>query len=680
MVASGAAVLAASAIVSRAASALDCAPPTPGAPMFLTKDCVDPHFTQPYVDIDEQRTVPVPHRYVHGGFTGTDTRFSFYFPPAEQYGGRFFQSTHQLIFSEEAGESTIGFAIASGATYVQSNIGGAEHCLTADCAIFSGLDPAIGGYRANAAAARYSRVKAAEIYGPHRVYGYLYGGSGGAYQTISSSENSIGIWDGYVPFVMGSPNAIPGVFTVRIHALRVLRRRDKFPEIMDAIDPGGSGDPYATLNEEERGALREATRLGFPPRGWWNHATLTGGALSLVAGYVPFLDPSYFDDFWNEPGYLGHDDPHGTVAAARTQHPSTITSVVDFPPFPKGVVLANLPTGDLTGADLLIESGPNAGETLTVFGVIAGVVVISFGADPAVVNGLAPGDQVRLDNSSYLALQTYHRHQVPTRDLYGWNQFRSRNGRGAPIHPQRDVLIGPIGAFNGAGSIQTGRFNGKMIALESLMDIDALPWQADWYRTKVKQAKGAHIDGVFRLWFSDHAQHVAPSDVAAEARTVSYQGTLEQALRDVSAWVERGVRPPRNTTYWVDDETQVQVPAVLGLLRGGIQPVVRLRANGRERADVRVGEPVEFHARVNVPPSTGKVVAAEWDFLGVGDYPVEEPTVDLLRSTVILRQTFTFTAPGTYFPVLRATSQREGDAETPWARVQNIDRVRVVVR
>jgi hypothetical protein len=93
-----------------------------------------------------------------------------------------------------------------------------------------------------------------------------------------------------------------------------------------------------------------------------------------------------------------------------------------------------------------------------------------------------------------------------------------------------------------------------------------------------------------------------------------------------------------------------------------------------------VGEPVEFHARVNVPPSTGKVVAAEWDFLGVGDYPVEEPTVDLLRSTVILRQTFTFTAPGTYFPVLRATSQREGDAETPWARVQNIDRVRVVVR
>jgi len=42
------------------------------------------------------------------------------------------------------------------------------------------------------------------------------------------------------------------MFTVRIHALRVLKLRNKFPAIMDAIDPGGSGDPYAGLNAEER--------------------------------------------------------------------------------------------------------------------------------------------------------------------------------------------------------------------------------------------------------------------------------------------------------------------------------------------------------------------------------------------------------------------------------------------
>ena len=71
--------------------------------------------------------------------------------------------------------------------------------------------------------------------------------------------------------------------------------------------------------------------------------------------------------------------------------------------------------------------------------------------------------------------------------MYAWNQFR--NGKGEPIYPQRKVLIGPIGAMNGAGSIQNGRFNGKMIALESLMDIDALPWQADAPTTRWRTAK-----------------------------------------------------------------------------------------------------------------------------------------------------------------------------------------------
>ena len=192
--------------------------------MLVTADCVDPRFNDPYVDIDEQRTTPVPHRYVHGGFKGTDAKFSFYFPPREQFQGRFFQNTHQLLTSENGPPGNIGFAVASGAYYVQTNIGGVERATTTEQAVFGKLDPTVGGYRVNAEAAKFSRVKAAEIYGNRRIYGYLYGGSGGAFQTISSAENTIGVWDGFVPYVMGSPNAIPGVMTVRIHALRVLRQ------------------------------------------------------------------------------------------------------------------------------------------------------------------------------------------------------------------------------------------------------------------------------------------------------------------------------------------------------------------------------------------------------------------------------------------------------------------------
>ena len=51
----------------------------------------DPLFTQPAIDVDEWRDKPVRHRYIHGGFKGTDTLFSMYLPPKELYQGRFFQ-------------------------------------------------------------------------------------------------------------------------------------------------------------------------------------------------------------------------------------------------------------------------------------------------------------------------------------------------------------------------------------------------------------------------------------------------------------------------------------------------------------------------------------------------------------------------------------------------------------
>ena len=47
-------------------------------------------------------------------------------------------------------------------------------------------DPTITAYRANAAAAQYSRTVAMQMYGGKRPYGYAYGGSGGAYRTIGS--------------------------------------------------------------------------------------------------------------------------------------------------------------------------------------------------------------------------------------------------------------------------------------------------------------------------------------------------------------------------------------------------------------------------------------------------------------------------------------------------------------
>src|SRR5262245_6515946 len=212
----------------------------------------DPLYTEPYIDVDEWRDEPIRHRCVHGGFAGAELRFSIYLPPTEQYDGRFFQHITPVPDNEHLAEGLsgeedkIGFAIASGAYFLETNGGGPSGTPGSD------IDPTIAAYRANAAAATRSRVIAAEMYGEHRPYGYSYGGSGGGFRTIGGAENTTGVWDGFVPYVIGSPQAIPNCFTVRMHAQRVLR--DRFDEIDDAVDAGGSGDPYASLDPEERDA------------------------------------------------------------------------------------------------------------------------------------------------------------------------------------------------------------------------------------------------------------------------------------------------------------------------------------------------------------------------------------------------------------------------------------------
>jgi hypothetical protein len=672
--------------------------------LFVTADSEDPRFNRPYIDVRERRDEPADapvfsgaittqhgsaatfearHLYVHGGFTGTDAKFSFCFPPEEEYQGRFFQATHQLLAGEEATPRNVAFALASGGYSVQTNMSGRDNSRNSD----GRFDATIRGYRVNAEAAKFSRVVAAEIYGSHRIYGYLYGGSGGAYQTVTSAEMTTGVWDGFVPYVMGSPQSIPNCFTVRVNALRVLK--DKWPSIIDAIEPGGSGDPYAGLNDEERAALEEATRTGFPLGAWFNYVPQGGGPLVLVAGYVPRLDPTFVDDFWTKPGYLG-TDATSSVRAARIQQEATVVDVFRGPRMQ--LELSSIPVGDLTAADVIITSGAAAGKTASLGRVASdgrgqvGLVhesvdnTIDITTKPSVIDSIAPGDVVRIDNSRFLALQTYHRHQFPPAnpdfdypDVYDY--FRNRDG--TPKHPQRGVDIGAAGTLDSTGQIPTGRFNGKMIVVECLHDGDALPWQADWYRKKVAAVEGPQIDDKYRLWYVDNANHTDPTTETQETHAVAYSGTVQYALRELSVWVERDIAPPPTSEYRVR-HGQVHVPASAAQRRG-IQPVVHVEVNGAERAEVAVGEAVTLTATIEVPPAPGKLVSANWDVEGLGTYPDAVELADPTSETVHVTTTHAFAKPGTYFPTLRVASQHEGNPKTPFARSVNLSRVRVVV-
>jgi hypothetical protein len=667
----------------------------------------DTLFKEPYVDVDEWRDKPVRHRYVHGGFKGTNTHFSFYFPPREQYQGRFFQyitpfpDNENLSQGASGEEDKIGFSIASGAYFVETNGGG-----KVDFAKPRASDPTIGAYRANAASAQYSREIAAQIYGSHRPYGYAFGGSGGAYRTIGGIENTEGVWDGVVPYVVGSPMAIPNVFSVRMHAMRVLK--GKFPQIIDAHEPGGSGDMYASLNDEEKEALLEVTKMGFPPQSWFGYKTM--GVHGFVAVYqgMAMADRKYVtNDCGKVSGYLGANPPE-SLQKARLQHTSKIKmgiaadravqlGLVEAPSdqergtadlawksmggvegtMPVAFQLENtLPDIEFLGGDLIVKSGAAAGKTLQLTK-ISGDKVVLGPVDPAVLVLIKPGDDVQADNSNFLAAQTYHRHQVPGPEYHVWNQFRDASGK--PAYPQRPMLLGPLFTQGASGLLPEGKFKGKMILLSSLWDREAFPWQADWYRAKVREHLGESTDSNFRLWYTDRALHGDLTKQEDPTRTVSYLGVLQQALRDLSTWVEKGIAPPATTQYTIEDG-QVLVPAKAAD-RQGIQPVVTLKANGGERAEVKVGKAVNLTAVIEVPPFTGKVVAVEWDFEGEGTFPVTGKIVptDKSGARVTLKTTHTFTKPGTYFPTLRAVSQRQGDANTPYARIQNLGRVRVVV-
>jgi hypothetical protein len=666
----------------------------------------DPLFDHAYVDVDEWRDEPARHRYVHGGFEGTEALFSLYFPPAERYEGRFFHPVLPMSGIETAATlrvlygvaGSIEFAVASGAYLVESNLGRRSP--------FPGKDWTIAGYRASAAVARYSRVLAADMYGEHRPYGYILGGSGGALKTVSGFENAPDVWDGAVPFVMGGPMSMPSVFTVQAHAMRLLW--DVFPDIVDALEPGGSGDMYAGLTTEQREALAEVTKMGFPPRAWFDVERLARGytaVWSVLADNMIRLDPDYFTDFWTVPGYLGVDAPP-SLEQARVQHKTRVTGVVfadeatklglPMPmamprgtttnDIPVAVLLEELPDATLMGAMLRVVSGKAADRWMYIVGVQDDLALTGVGeAHFEGVAGLAAGDEVVIDNSVYLAAQTYHRHQVHP-DFPVWDQFAVS---GQPIYPQRPNVIGPTYARQGSGSTKSGRFAGKMIVVQTLMDEAAFPWQAVWYRDRVADVLGdGALDDRYRLWFVDHAMHtgaepmpgmvMADTRPARKTRMVSYLGVLQQALRDVAAWVELDVVPPASSEFELVDG-QVHVPRTAAARRG-IQAVIDLTVDGSVRADTGVGQPVNFAALIEVPAGAGTIVAAEWDFDGTAEYPLAEAHLDGSANRLNVRATHTYDEPGTYFPALRVTTQRQGDLDTPHARIQNLGRVRVVVR
>ena len=413
-------------------------------------EVTDSFFGAPYVDADEWRESPTPHRFVHGGFEGTDTRFTFYYPPAEAYRDRLYQpldganAGHEDVFGGPLGAMIGGLemVIRLGGYMVESNMGHVGDVMDPK----AGPDPTIYGWRAAAETARLSKFIAAQQYGTPPSHSYVFGGSGGARRSPLCLAYAPGVWDAALPFMgdamdgdhgdMGLVrNAAPN-FASMFNVQRLLG--EKIHGVVDAMWPGGSGDPYEGLDTDQREELAQLYRLGYP-RGDEFMIAQPMGQIWLWASMAERItaeDSTYFEAFWTKEGYVGHDQPdaveaHVIDATVKVARVITISDIAQDPLFtapeyasfarlaalfgrtpelPVAIELAGLPDGYRVGAGVRLLSGTGAGRQLYCTNGV-GNILLCDGANEASnlrFGGVEVGDEVHVDNHDFLALSLIH--------------------------------------------------------------------------------------------------------------------------------------------------------------------------------------------------------------------------------------------------------------------------------
>jgi hypothetical protein len=155
-------------------------------------------------------------------------------------------------------------------------------------------------------------------------------------------------------------------------------------------------------------------------------------------------------------------------------------------------------------------------------------------------------------------------------------------------------------------------------------------------------------------------------------------GCIEQSLTHVVDWVENRVEPPASSKYRL--EGSYPIVASSAAERGGIQPVVRIRADGHIRADIQPGQEVTFVVEAEMPPGAGNIVGALLDVDGSGTYPIAAEGVDGTGKTLRWTVRHRFDTPGTHLVAAKVRSRLDGRSDIPRRSVENLGRARVVVQ
>ncbi len=253
--------------------------------------------------------------------------------------------------------------------------------------------------------------------------------------------------------------------------------------------PGGSGDPYATLDEAESALLTEVHALGIPWKGWEYPDYLLGYAAEYYGAGLDSdaplaYDPTYVEDFWNADGYLGTEQS---------------------------------PLGDRVRAELV-----EMGDTIA--------------------------HRWNIANRFYYRYQV----PAQSKGWVGLDQFRNPDGTPLyPQRPVTAPGFAGFASGNAAfdGSVN-GKVIAIANLYDTDALPWHTDWYGQRIQAALGEA-AADTYRVYYNDHADHQD--APVSGERAKHLINWYGIVEQALRDVAAWAEDGVAAPDSTRYSVED-------------------------------------------------------------------------------------------------------------------------------
>ncbi len=517
---------------------------------------VDDFFGTPYIDVDDWREtrcrtamctvgLPAPILGIRVPVSASRavSRGRLHHQPL---GGRQRRPHEDVGFGPAVGEVTGGQArrmvFRLGGYMVESNMGHIGDVKDAK----AGDDATIYGWRAAAESARFSKFVAAQVLGVAPRHSYVFGGSGGARRSPLCLAYAPDVWDAALPFMGddvdgdygdwsrprdGTPN-----FAAMFNTQRVLG--DKVGDVVDAMRPGGSGDPFAGLNTHQREQLAMLYKLGFPRGDEFMIAQPMGQlwlAWSSMAERVSRED-RYFERAWTEPGHVGFDQP-GLVQADLIDTETTVARVLTAndlitdeegvgwsPEFaapadtgdglrarwraqwtPRWLIqLGDTSDGYLPGAGIRFLDGQAAGRQLYCMSGAGNTLLLDGEGEASNLRltGVQPGDRVRFDNRVFSRLLL-----LPAPPHLGSRWARESSSGSARRRSTSSTNSPELSPF--MGMAHTGRFDGKMLWVQHTLDSSLWPSQGLGMKNNIAREVGpARSRQCFRLRWLENAKHV----------------------------------------------------------------------------------------------------------------------------------------------------------------------------